>query len=228
MNEKMVALNIFTDPGRAFLSDQTEKKAWLPLIVVLLTSIAAFLIYYQAVDFAWLQDNLVASMEPAQREAGKRMLSIKALVIGSVISVVILVPLTQLLLAGYLHLAAKITHAGRSFGAWFALVAWTSLPSALFLPLTLAQLALSTNYQLSPEQLNPFTVNQLLLHLPSGAPWQSLTDSINLLSLWSLALLVMGVRKWTRRSTVGASVVVLLPYAIIYALWATYAAMSAP
>ncbi|WP_193333486.1 YIP1 family protein [Duganella sp. FT27W] len=223
----MAALNIFTDPSRAFVSEQTENKAWLPLTVVLLASVAAFLVYYQAVDFAWLQDNLVASMEPAQRAAGKRILTMKALVIGSLISVIILTPLTQLLLAGYLHLAAKITHSGRSFGAWFALVAWTALPSALFLPLTLAQLLLSLNYQLSPEQLNPFTVNQLLLHLPSGAPWQSLTDSINLLSLWSLGLLIMGVRKWTQRSTAGAAVIVLLPYGVIYGLWALSTALSA-
>ncbi|WP_162242012.1 YIP1 family protein [Duganella sp. Leaf126] len=222
----MAALNIFTDPSRAFLSEQTENKAWLPLMVVLLASIVSFLVYYQAVDFAWLQDNLVAAMEPAQREAGKRILTMKALVIGSLLSVVILVPLTQLLLAGYLHLAAKISHSTRTFGAWFALVAWTALPSALFLPLTLGQLLLSKNFQLSPEQLNPFTVNQLLLHLPSGAPWQSLTDSINLLSLWSLGLLIMGVRNWTQRSTVSAAVVVLLPYGVIYGLWALSAALG--
>ncbi len=47
-----------------------------------------------------------------------------------------------------------------------------------------------------------------------------LLNSLNLTSLWSVALLAVGLRHWTGQGWVASSVAALLPFVLVYAAWA--------
>jgi hypothetical protein len=51
-------------------------------------------------------------------------------------------------------------------------------------------------------------------------PWASLVGSVDLTMLWSIALAVIGLKAWTGRPTSTCVTVAVLPYVIVYGLWA--------
>ncbi|HEX2585160.1 MAG TPA: hypothetical protein VHL14_08505, partial [Steroidobacteraceae bacterium] len=76
---------------------------------------------------------------------------------------------------------------------------------------------------LSPNALKPLSLNELLFHRAMGQPGQSLLASFDLLSLWSMVLLVLGIRVWSQRSWLFSVLFALMPTIVIYGIWAMVA-----
>jgi hypothetical protein len=77
----------------------------------------------------------------------------------------------------------------------------------------------------APEDLDMVSLNYLMLHLPASNPWTSFASSVDLVSLWCIVLATIGLKTWTGRPTATCVTVALLPYLIVYGLWAAKIAL---
>ena len=220
-------ISMFTEPSRAFATVEKRSMVWLPLLLTLICTSALLLWYFQSVDFPWLLDRMTAAMpDPAVREKAKDFMTKTTMQVSSVFGAVIVTLLIYVLFAVYFLLVAKIKKLEFGFTKWFSFVAWTYVPALLTLPLGAMQILMSNNGQLGLDQLNPLTLNQLFFHIEMGRPWASLLDSINITSIWSAVLMVVGFQVWSKLSRTTSVVVVMLPLGLIYGVWSVISLMS--
>ncbi|HEX9173168.1 MAG TPA: YIP1 family protein [Telluria sp.] len=218
---------MFHSPTAAFSMLEPRRHAWLPLVLLIAASAGVLMWYFAVVDFAWLQDRMFASMrDAAQREQAGKVMSRGTLQTMSVAAAVAGIPFVAAVTALYLTLVSKFTHSELPFGKGFALALWSSVPILLVQILGAIQIALNPDGRLDLGQLNPVSLNQLFFHIEMGRPWSSLLDSVSVVSIWNMVLLVIGYQVWTRVPRATAAKVVLIPYAVIYAIWAVSAMLS--
>lgn len=218
---------MFMEPSRAFAAVEKRSMVWLPLVLTALCTTTLLMWYFQTVDFAWLIDRMTASMpDPAAREKVASFMTKSTMQVSSVAGAFIVTPLVYILMAVYFLLVAKIKKLEFGFTKWFSFVAWASVPGLLLLPLGAMQILMANNGQLGLDQLNPLTLNQLFFHLEIGQPWASLLDSINITSIWTAVLLVVGFQVWSKSSRSSSIMIVAIPYAVIYAVWSIISLMS--
>lgn len=218
---------IFIEPGKAMDSVREKSMIWLPLLLLVLGSAVIQVWYYQVVDFPWLQDQMLSAnpdMGPEQREAAKGFMSHGMMTIMAAVGTLVVIPIILLISAVYYLLAAKVIGNDLGFGKWFAFVVWTSVPSLLLLPAMAIQILTMSNGQLSPEALNPLSFNQLFFSLPNANPWAGLLNALNVASIWTTVVAVIGYRRWTDRGLGASTFIVLLPQIVIFGLWAAFAA----
>jgi len=229
MSASKTLIGIFTEPGKAMASVYERSMLWLPLLLLIVGNVAMLAWYYSTVDIAWLQDQMLAAqpeLDAEAREAMRSVLSQPVMMAGGIFGALIGIPAVYCLIAVYFLVAAKVIGNELGFGKWFAFVVWTSVPTLLNLPAMAMNLLMNPNGQIGPEALNPLSLNQLLFHFPLGHPWQGLLDALQLTTLWSIAVAVIGYQVWTRRSRATALLVVLLPYVVIFGGWAIAAALK--
>jgi hypothetical protein len=70
------------------------------------------------------------------------------------------------------------------------------------------------------DQLSMTSLNTLVFNLPMDHPWAGLVGSLDLTMLLSIPLAVVGLRAWTGRSLSTCITIALLPYVVIYGVWA--------
>jgi hypothetical protein len=218
---------MFMEPSRAFATIEKRSMVWLPLIFTLLGTVIIIVWYFQSVDFAWMVDRMTAAMpDQAVREKAKEFMTKSTMQVSSIAGAVIAIPVFWSLMAVYFLLVAKIHKLNFGFTKWFSFVAWASVPGLLLLPLGAMQILMANNGQLGFDQLNPVTLNQLFFHIEMGRPWASLLDSINITSIWSTVLMVLGFQVWSKSSRTSSIIIVTLPLGVIYAVWAVVSLMS--
>lgn len=219
---------MFYDPSRAFAMLEPKRHAWLPLVLLIVTAMALMTWYFNVVDFAWLMDQMFATVkDAAQREQAKGMMTKGMMQIITLISTVAMYPTVCAVAGLYFMMVGKFINKDVSFGTGFALSAWASVPGLLMLPLGAVAIVLASGGQLSFSELNPLSVNQLFFHHEMTHPMAGVLDSINLTSLWSVFLTVIGFQVWAKVARGTAIKVVLIPYAIIYGIWFAYALSKA-
>ena len=108
---------------------------------------------------------------------------------------------------------------GLSFSRWFGFCCWISLPIVIATLVMSAKIGFSDSPRLPLDELDLFTLNQLL-QLPPEHTWFSFSQSITLVQLWTLVLAIIGVQRWTGLATGASAVICLLPYGAIYGGWA--------
>lgn len=216
--------NVFLEPTRTFARLKTRTHAWLPLLILILLSCGVMYWWIVTVDFDWLREHMLsaqATAKPEAREAMGRFLTPTSMMWMSGLGIVIGTVLLSALAGLYYLVAGKAlgTGADINFGKWFGFAVWVSMPRLLAIPLSILQI-LTSNGQLAQEDLNMVSLNYLLFHLPASHPWVHLVTNIELTSFWSIALAVFGLKAWTGRSTGTCVTVAVLPYLIVYGLWA--------
>lgn len=220
---------VFTEPSKAFESLHERANPVLPLLLLIFGSVAVLVWYYQIVDMPWLVEQLLAANpqsanDPAAAAAMEKFMTPATMTVTSVVGVVIMIPLVLLLTAVYYLLAAKVVGSEIGFGKWFCFATWASVPTLINIPAGAVAILLADNGQLLTNALNPLTLNQLLFNLPLGSPWTSLLEAIHLPMLWSLLVSAIGYQVWTKKPAGTAWTVVLLPYIVIFGIWAAVAA----
>ena len=124
-----------------------------------------------------------------------------------------------MLQALYLFFVAKIGgYEPQTYGKWLSFSIWTSFPNVL------ATLAAALAYLFSSAQTSYYTVdvtslNTLLFRLPLSHPLAGIAASVHLTTFWTLGLMIVGLSLWSKKSLGKASVIVLAPWVVIYALW---------
>jgi hypothetical protein len=221
-------MTMFYDPRRAFAMLEPKRHAWLPLVLLILSSTALMLWYFSVVDFSWLMDQIFASIKDAsKREQAKGMMSKSMMQTTTVITSLVTYPAISALIGVYFMIVGKSTNKDVSFGAGFALSAWAFVPALLMLPMGAVAIAMASGGQLGFSELNPLSVNQLFFHHDMAHPMTGVLDSINATSLWSVFLMVVGYQVWAKAARATALKVVLIPYFTIYVLWFAFALSKA-
>ena len=118
----------------------------------------------------------------------------------------------------YYLFAGKLLGVSFGYEKWFGFAAWTGVPRLLLVPLSALQI-LTSNGRVAPEDLDMVSINYLLLHLPASNSWAGLANSIDLVSLWSIALATIGLKAWTGRTTATCMMTASLPWVLFYGLW---------
>jgi len=219
-------LSIFTEPTKAMADVKQRSMIWLPLLLLVLAPLLLQILYFQSVDFSWLQDQLLSrnpNMPADAREQARQFMSPGMMMGMSVAGILIVVPVVLLVVSVYYLLAAKVIGSDIGFGKWFAFTLWTSIPTLLAVPAGLVRILASNNAQILPEAINPLSLNELLLHLPAASPWASLASAVDVTRLWSILVAVIGYKLWTQRSTITSSIVVLLPTVVVFGIMALFA-----
>jgi hypothetical protein len=220
-------VTMFHSPSAAFAMLEPRRHAWFPLVLLTLFNTALFLWYFSVVDFAWLQEKMFASIpDAAQRENAMKFMSKGTLQAMTVGGALFTVPFVAALAGLYFAIVAKVRNSDFGFAKGFALSLWASVPALAGLVLGAMQILLNPGGQLEFSQLNPVSLNQLFFHVEMGRPWASMLDSLSVISIWSMVLLAIGYQVWAKVSRATAVKVVLLPYVVIYGIWAVVNLMS--
>ncbi len=229
MNNLDLSVALATAPSSAFAELRERPRFWFPLLLVVLTTAGLMYWYYSIVDIEWLKDVMfsndpdVQTLPEDERAARMAMVGRNTLLWGSVIGVILFLPVFFLLEALYLLLAAKVTKLPEGFKHWFALTCWSALPLLLGTVVAAIFLILSDNSQVSPSVMQPLSINELLLHRPMGSPGHALFESLAIPNILSSILMIIGVHTWSQRSWAFSTILVLLPIVVIYGIWAFFA-----
>lgn len=215
--------NVMVEPTTTFSRLKAKPNPWIPLSVLILTGLAISYWWISTLDFAWLTDHMIAAqgaaIKPEARDAMKRFMTRQTMLVSSCISVVLGTLLISAVAAIYYLLAGRVLGTTINYGKWFGFSVWVSIPRLLTVPLSALQIATSGG-RLAPEDLNMLSLNYLLLHLPVSNPWASFAGALDLTTLWSIVLATLGLKAWTGRSTGTCATAALLPYVIVFGLWA--------
>lgn len=229
MNDVALSVALATAPASAFEELRARPRFWFPLLVLVVSTLALVYWYYGIVDVEWLKDLMFSNNADLQKlpedERAKAMgiYSRNTLMWGAMIGIVFVMPLVFMLQSLYLLLAAKVTKLPFGLKHWFAFTCWTALPMLLSTVVAAILLLLSDTTQISPSIMQPFSLNELVLHRPMGSPGHSLLESLNIPSVLSWILMIIGVHTWSQRSWGFSTLFVLLPGVIIYGVWAFFA-----
>jgi hypothetical protein len=214
--------NVILAPSPTFARLKDKPRPFIPLLVLILLTLAVSCWYVSSLDFAWFREHMLAAqgpMKPEARAAMAQFLTPKTMMWSSGAGAVLGTPLICAIVALYYLLAGKVMGTGIGYGKWFGFAVWTSIPRLLALPLSALQIVTSGG-RLAPEDMNMVSLNYLLLHVPMSSPWFGFATNLDLSSVWSIALAVLGLKAWTGRSTAACVTVAVLPYAVVYGIWA--------
>jgi hypothetical protein len=214
--------NVILDPTPTFVRLKEKTSAWLPLLALILLTLGVTYWWISTADFAWLREHLMAaqpSAKPEARAAMEKVITPTMMLWTSAAGVVFVTPTLFALTAWYYLMAAKVMGNPIGYGKWFSFVAWVSVPRLLVLPLMAFQIATSHG-RLAPEDMNMVSLNYLAFHLPATSAWASLAGNLDLATFWSAALAALGLKAWTGRTIGTCAFVAVLPYLIVYGLWA--------
>lgn len=219
------ALNMFVAPSRTFRNLKERPVIAFPLILLLAASIILWIWYYQTVDFRWLVDRLVKSstsaVPPEQRAAvaaATSQLTPGLLTVISIITACGALLISSLVMSVYLLIVSVVRDDQIGFESWFSLVLWASLPSLVGVLAIAARLLLAPGHRVATDQVNPLSLG--FFGLVTDARFKTLLGSLDLTSLCTWALVIVGYRLWTGRSLSQSAAVVLAPIIVIYACWA--------
>jgi hypothetical protein len=216
------------EPRKAFAELSERPRYWFPLLVFLAALLATTVWYLSTVDLAWMTDrqlrhsifarNLTEDLITKQVQAAAERRGLQMSI--SVIGIAIFLPLALMIPALYNLLVGKMVGFERSFRHWYSYCCWMTLPSALSQIPAMLLLATSETTQISQESLKTLSLNALIFHRDIGEPGYSLYSNFDLFQLVTLYLSLVGVKVWSGRSWLFASLFVGIPWALIWGIWA--------
>lgn len=225
MSTQNIALAFF-DPRDAFTRLKNDPRYFVALVLVIAATCVTWLWYYAVVDIGWLQDRLIEQKgytAPAEVDMARQVMTRGSLGVFAIGGAVVGIPLLLLVWAGYLRQAANASAVDVPLRKWYAFATWAALPGVLLLPIVAVQLALGYGRQTSPDELNPVSLNQLVLQLPNGSTSAAIFNSFSLLSVWTIVLTTIGLVQWGVKSVPRALAIAIAPYVIFYGGWALVA-----
>lgn len=219
-------VDILTSPSRAW--DEIREHTgwlWVPLILVILVTSAAFTYFYLWVDYDWFVEETIRSMPVetrAEAAPGVRQFMSPAFSIGSTVAaVVFMTVIINLILAVYYLLASKIASSGEiRYGQWFSLSVWSGFPGIFSALAIFVVILLADSNQVGQTELAPLSLNALFVHAEAGDAWFTWANSVNLVMFWSIFLAGLGISRWTGSSLVKGLLIAALPFLLIFGIWA--------
>ena len=221
-----IAANIFTSPNEAFGPLKEQPRVWFPILVLIAAYTAINFVYVYSVDLPWFMDMQMQAggveLTESQREqAAARASSVSPAVYGAIgaVTTSAFVLLVMFLTALYYTGVSFVTHDGIKLTQWFALIAWCTLPTVLGAVAQVVNIIATDSRFMLQDAINPLSFGNLLSIDPTGASIvQRILLGIDLTTIWSVVITVLGYQAWTKSSLVKAVAVVLGPLALIIAI----------
>lgn len=216
-------INIISAPKEAFISIKEKPTVLFPLILILIFSASLQYGYFNAVDADFLIDQTVTQaaaitgQPEAQLREGLAEMDPQSIMIQSIITVMIIVPLIMALYSGYLSLVSKFTYDEIRFKQWFSLNCWTGIISIFSALAGWVVILTNSDGLIGQTEIVPLSLNSLLFQ--TEGPFQTMLSQIHLIQLWSLGLLSMAYANWTGKSLGKSITIIVAPYVIIYGIW---------
>lgn len=229
MNDLALLVAMATAPSSAFTELRERPRFWFPLLLLVACTAVIVYWYYSTVDIEWFKDAMfsnhpsVQKLSEAERERAAAMVGRNSLLVTGMIGAIVFIPISCLVQAAYLLLAAKVARLPQGFKHWFAFICWTALPMLLSIVVSAIFLLISDTAQVSPSVLQPLSINELVLHRPVGSPGHTLLASLSIPSVLSWILMIIGVRVWSGRSWAFSTLFILLPVVVVHGIWAAFA-----
>lgn len=219
-------VDIVASPGRA-LDEVKQRTSWLwwPLLLNMLLASALFIYYYGWVDFEWLVEETIRQVPQEDRaesaDAIRQFMKPAMSTWTTVGAIVVMSFIIYLIQATYLHLANKLTTGAEiRFGQWFSFSTWTAFVGIFGTIAAFITILMADNNQLSTQSLQVLSLNSLIVHASPGDPLFNWASSLTLVNFWTIALISIGYARWTGASGVKATIIAVLPWALIFGIWA--------
>jgi len=218
--------DIVAAPGKA-LEQVKAHTAWLwwPLLISIALGATMMTYYYSWVDFEWLVEETIR-MQPAETRAEaaegiRRFMNPTTSMVTTAVAVVVMTFVIYALQSTYLHLANKVTTGAKiSWGQWFSFSAWTGFVGVFAVLAAFVVILTADSNQLAQGDLQPLSMNSLLIHAEPGERWFTWGSALQLTHLWILGLMSLGYARWTGASMAKSTVIAVLPWALIFGVWA--------
>jgi hypothetical protein len=202
---------------------------WVPLSLIVVVTVTVWVYYYATVDLGWYVDQIIHEndgLSLAQQSAVQQSVHRSQLVWAALFKGTAAIFFWYAVQALYLFLASKV--AGfevQSYTAWFGFVAWTSLPSILTpIAACLAYLTAGT-HEIFETSIDVTGLATLLGNeLPDR--WYSVVATVHVTDFWVLGLMIYGITVWTKLSVVKSGCLILIPYVLVYGIWAAIIAIQ--
>ena len=219
-------VDIVASPGKA-LDEIKLHTSWLwwPLLITMLLASGMMVYYYSWVDFPWLVEETIRQVPAESRaesaDAIRQFMQPGRSTWTTVIAIVVMSFIIYSIQATYLHLANKLTTgADIGFGKWFSFTVWTSFVGVFGVLAGFATIFMADSNQLSTQSLQVLSMNSLLVHASPGDPLFTWASSLTLINFWTLFLMSIGFARWTGAAMMKSTVIAVLPWAVIFGVWA--------
>ena len=219
-------VDIVASPGKA-LDEIKQRTSWLwwPLLLNMLLASALFIYYYGWVDFEWLVEETIRGVPEEDRaeSAGaiRQFMKPNVSMWTTVGAIVVMSFIIYTIQATYLHLANKLTTGAEiGFGQWFSFSAWTAFVGIFGTIAAFITIMMADSNQLSTQSLQVLSLNSLIVHASPGDPLFNWASSLTLVNFWTIFLISIGFARWTGASAVKSTVIAVLPWALIFGIWA--------
>lgn len=228
-------IQIFTNPGSVF-EKQREDSSWLlPALVVVGFSIVSAIAVNLATDMEAATmatiDQQIAMMEQQgvpqaqidqvveQMESGVAMAQNPALLVGgALLSAVVVFIFTILFHALYFLIVGKTMGLEQGYSDWMALACWGRMPWVIgAVVLVIASVTMSAQGDPSAYNLLAFS-NWVALPNQDSMFLGTFVKSLDILILWSIAIMTIGFQKWSDKSFGISLAVVAVPYVVVYGI----------
>ncbi|CAM4375615.1 YIP1 family protein [Pseudoalteromonas ostreae] len=230
-NALSASIDIFISPSKTFNGLKEAKGwSWLAFALITIMLIASTYIFYSNADSQFILEEQVAAATVDATIGEKKMIrqsmeqgidnQIWFAMGGGVFGIILI----NALIAGYYLLVSKQDpDANYSYGAWYGLGFWTMMPMVISSLGVIALVLTASTNELSMSLLNYASINQLILGLELGHPFYTMMESLNIFSIWGIALAAIGLKCWTNFSLNKAILFAALPSIIIYGIWTVIA-----
>jgi len=219
-------INIYVSPSETFYEIKNRPNFLYPLFLLILGSAVILFLYYSLVDFNWMNEQIIlmsgadlSTEEKEQMRDGLAMMSPlmqgTITIIGASIGLLIYI----LLLSLYLFLVSMVINDNNRYKNWFSVVCWSFMPMLFTVLASGINIILMSNNQFRLDELNPLSFNNLFFRLDFDSGLKPLLDSLDLTLIWIVVLLVVGYQKITNKSWLTSTLIVLLPYTLVYGIW---------
>lgn len=217
--------NIITSPQQAFKDMRQSYPVLLPLLIILFVNALVITLLYTNIDYEWYVDHMVEAQagelskaEQDQARAAFQMMSPSIMTGVGVAGVIIGISAIYCVISLYFVIVSNITNDGFQFKQWFSFISWSSIPSIVGALASIVVIITSSNGQISPESINPLTLNELFFGLNGLKGIGSILATTDITMFWSIVLMTIGYAQWTEKSIGKAFAIVILPYLIYYGI----------
>ena len=219
-------VDIVAAPGKALEAIKSNTSwLWWPLLISIAMASAAFAYYFSWVDFPWLVDETIRNTPVDRRaesaDAIRNFMQPGKSTMFTVLAIVVMTFVIYTIQSVYLHLANELTAGAEiGFGQWFSFSVWTAFVGVFAALAMFMTIFMADSNQLAQTDLQPLSINSLLIHANPDEPWFTWASSLSLINFWMLFLMSIGFAQWTNTPIVKSTIIAVLPWVAIFGIWA--------
>lgn len=216
--------DIFIKPKGVFQALQEKSNwSWFPFLLVITMAILPAYLYYNFVDFAWFQELIVEAQagdaSPAEQDAMRAFITQNAMIWQSVIAGFLMPVIFSAIFALYYHLVTKSDEKNlNGFTDWYGFMWWASMPTIINGVIAVILILAASDHQLSPTVLSPLSPSYWF-DVSMTSKWAGFLQGFRLDTLFSIYLTAVGITQWTSFTTKKATIVAIIPTAVLYCLF---------